>query len=116
MSSDLNIVRMNSQNQILINIIAEGEEHLISTYMNEYRSLMYLIQDKLYPDSFGECGGMGRCATCQIKVEPINGILSMDRNEASTLSRHGIADPCTRLSCQILIEASLNSCTIVVLD
>lgn len=107
---------MNSQNQIVINIIAEGKEHLISTYRNEYRSLMSLIQDKLYPDSFGECGGMGRCATCQIKVEPINEISGMGRNEASTLSKHGIADSCTRLSCQILIEASLNGSTIIVLD
>ena len=105
---------MNRQDQILITIISEGEEHLIETYPNEYRSLMALIKDKLYPDGFGECGGLGRCATCIIRSQQ-QGIAGMDRNESTTLSKLDIDDPFVRLSCQLLIDANLHHTIIVVL-
>lgn len=107
---------MNNKDTILIRILFEGEEHLISTYQNEYRSLMVLIRDKLYPDSFGECGGMGRCATCKIQLNHAHEIVGMDRNESSTLGKQGITDPSIRLSCQLLIDAALHNTTIVIVD
>ena len=76
---------MDKQDEILIKIISEGEEQLISTCKNEYRSLMVLIKDKLYPDGFGECGGLGRCATCIVRLE--KEITGMERNESTTLSK-----------------------------
>ena len=106
---------MNKQETISINIVLDGEEHPISTYRNEYRSLMALIHDKLYPDGFGECGGMGRCATCQVRLDNVQAIRGLDRNEYSTLSKQGISDPSIRLSCQLLIDASLHGLTVTVL-
>lgn len=103
---------MNNKDQILIRIISESGEHLISTYRNEYRSLMALIRDKLYPESFGECGGQGRCATCMVKLDVINEIPDQDRNEPATLSKKGINDPAIRLSCGLLVDMTLNNATI----
>ena len=105
---------MDKQDEILIKIISEGEEHLISTYNNEYRSLMVLIKDRLYPDGFGECGGMGRCATCIVRLE--KELTGMERNESTTLSKQGITDPSVRLSCQLLIDAALHHAIVVVLS
>lgn len=107
---------MNNQETIQIRIISNGEDHLINTYRNEYRSLMVLIQDKFYQDTFGECGGMGRCATCQVQLNDAKKVVDMDRNEFSTLSKQGITDSSIRLSCQLLIDASLHEATITVLD
>ena len=36
--------------------------------INEYRSLMQLITDRIYVDGFGKCKGVGRCETCLINV------------------------------------------------
>jgi len=105
---------MDKQDEILIKIISEGEEQLISTCKNEYRSLMVLIKDKLYPDGFGECGGLGRCATCIVRLE--KEITGMERNESTTLSKQGIANPYIRLSCQLLVDASLHDCTVIILN
>lgn len=106
---------MDKQDEIVIRIISEGEEQLISTYKNEYRSLMVLIKDKLYPDGFGECGGMGRCATCMVQLESVQDIAGMERNESTTLSKQGITDPSVRLSCQLLVDEALHHATVVVL-
>lgn len=107
---------MDNHNEILLKIICEGNGHSINTYKNEYRSLMVLIKDRFYPDVFGECGGMGRCATCLVRLIAVKEIPGMDRNESSTLSKQGIIDPCIRLSCQLFVDASLHECTILILD
>ena len=107
---------MKNHNEIVINIATGGEIHSVSTFRNEYFSLMELIKDKIYPDGFGECGGMGRCATCQVKFENAHLIIGMDRNESSTLSKQGITDQSVRLSCQLLVDAALHNTTVVVLD
>jgi len=107
---------LDNRNEILLKIICEGYEHSVNTYRNEYRSLMMLIKDRFYPDGFGECGGMGRCATCMVRLVAAKEISGMDRNELSTLTKHGIIDRCIRLSCQLLVDTSLHDCTIVILD
>jgi len=107
---------MNSPDPVCMQIVCGMDEFSVSTYRNEYRSLMALIRDKLCPDGFGECGGMGRCATCQVQLINANAPADMDRNEQSTLGKYGISDPATRLSCQLLVDAALHQATVVVLD
>ncbi len=107
---------MDNRNEIILKIICEGDEHPVNTYRNEYRSLMVLIKDRFYPDGFGQCGGMGRCATCMIRVVTAQEISGMNRNESSTLSKQGIIDPCIRLSCQLLVDESLHDSTIIIFD
>lgn len=102
-------------NEIIIKVIVGEDEHIVSTFRHEYRSLMALIEDKLYPDGFGECGGMGRCATCQVQLKDVEAPVDMDRNELSTLHKQGIFDAGTRLSCQLLVDEGLHNGTVVVL-
>lgn len=107
---------MSNRDVIQLKILYEGEEYIIHTYQREYRSLMHLIQDKLYPFDFGECGGMGRCATCQVRLgQPVVNN-SMDRNESSTLSKFDVTDPTIRLSCQLLVDKELDNIPITVIS
>ena len=80
----------------------------INTYPGEYRNLMSLLKDRLCLDSFGECGGMGRCGTCMIKTEyAFIHQANSQSNETSTLLKKGIMEITIRLSCQILITTFL---------
>lgn len=101
---------------ISIRVVTGESECVVNTFRNEYRSLMSLIQDKLCPDGFGECGGMGRCATCRVQLKSKHTPVALERNEQSTLSRSGICDPSIRLSCQLLIEPALHDSTVILLD
>lgn len=49
-------------------IFCEGEEHRVRAYPNEYRDLRELIVDQFNLDTFGQCGGNGRCATCMVQI------------------------------------------------
>lgn len=103
--------------EIVLTITYNLETHIIKTYRNEYRNLMVLLKDKLDPEVFGECGGMGRCGTCLIAITGPSGNLNESyRNEQSTLSKMGVSDLATRLSCQIQIDEDLNNATIELLD
>lgn len=94
----------------------DGETRTISTYKNEYNSLMELLSDKLYAEGFGECGGMGRCATCMVSIsQSVNALEGMERNEAATLVKMGISEPNVRLSCQIVVGEGLSGAEVTVL-
>jgi 2Fe-2S ferredoxin len=99
---------------ILIKVIACGEEQVLTTFKHEYRSLMALLNDKLYLEGFGECGGQGRCATCLVEIKDGKHLKSMDRNEQATLSRLGIDNASQHLSCQLLIDETLHQVTVII--
>lgn len=81
---------------------------LVETNADEYRNLMVLIKDKLCIEGFGECGGMGRCATCTVTATGLSGqALSKERNEAATLEKINRNTGKIRLSCQIYITKDL---------
>lgn len=107
---------MNDTGQIQVKIIWNEEEYIVTTRRNEYRSLMVLIKDRFYSYDFGLCGGMGRCATCMVRLYAERDIPGMERNETATLSRQGVTDPAIRLSCQLYVHESLHDCTVVVPD
>ena len=103
--------------RINFTVIEDSIENEIETYNHEYKNLMFLLKDKLYLDSFGECGGMGRCATCVIKIQGLTGeAVIKDRNEPVTLSKFGLTDKNFRLSCQILINQDLNDVEIELME
>ena len=78
---------------------------------------MFLLRDTLGLDSFGECGGVGRCATCVINAEGITGdSFIKERNEPTTLKKMGYEEESTRLSCQLYITPDLDGATITILD
>ncbi len=105
------------QNKITFSIFYDDQEFQIQTYGREYRNLKDLIQDKVYPDNFGECGGMGRCATCMVEIEGLEGEAAlMKRNEVTSLERAGKAKAAVRLSCQIEIDDNLSNTHVRVLE
>jgi 2Fe-2S ferredoxin len=106
-----------TRNTIKISVIESGVGKSIETYDAEYRNLMELLKDKLNLECFGECGGMGRCATCIIKIEGVNGdSMVKDRNEPTTLLKSGLMDQDLRLSCQIMVSHDLDDAIISIID
>ncbi|TDG35902.1 2Fe-2S iron-sulfur cluster binding domain-containing protein [Pedobacter changchengzhani] len=95
---------------VKIKIDYEGFLHEVETFPNEYRSLMALIFDRISPDDFGDCLGMGKCATCLVQIKnQHHPLTTFDRNEQTTLKKHGILEDGFRLSCQLQIDENLNN-------
>ena len=95
---------------IVVTVVYDEEEFELTTYTNEYRNLMMLIFDKMYVEDFGECGGMGRCATCVIEIlESSVQLPDSDRNENATIKKTGISESNIRLACQIPITPLLHN-------
>jgi len=89
------------------------EEYVVKTYLNQYRNLMVLINNNIYLEDFGECGGQGRCATCMVRVSGLKGNAGkMERNEKATISKLGFWESNLRLSCQLLINSELHNAVI----
>ena len=99
--------------EISITIIKAGEVNLVKTYLHQYRNLMVLLNNSICLENFGECGGQGRCATFMVKAVGLKGnATTMERNEAATIGKAGLADEAIRLSCQLLINEDLNGAVI----
>lgn len=99
---------------ISLTVNLEGEIYHLKTYANEYRNLMMLIYDRIGPEDFGDCLGMGKCGSCLIEIASEVVLSSYDRNEETTLQRAGTAYG-SRLACQILIDEHINGLTVKVL-
>lgn len=103
--------------KIRFTVTGSGTIHKIETYIHEYPNLMFLLRDKLFLDDFGECGGVGRCATCVIRLNGMEGnALKKDRNEPATLSKLGYTAENIRLSCQLYITTDLEDSQIEILE
>lgn len=102
---------------ITFTVIENGIQTPITTPHGSYPNLMYLLKEELQLESFGECGGVGRCATCVVTTKGVTGAsLIKERNEPNTLEKLGYSDEATRLSCQIYITSDLNGAEITVLE
>lgn len=102
---------------ITINIIYDGQKYIVNTFTHEYRNLMVLLNNSIFLEGFGECGGQGRCATCMVRVTGLNGTANnMDRNENATIVKTGLVDVTVRLSCQLLINADLHEAVIEIVS
>jgi 2Fe-2S ferredoxin len=100
-----------------IKVLCAGDEYILQVHKNEYRSLMVLLKDKISPDDFGQCGGMGRCGTCLVRIfKPAGDSLLSFRNEQVTLKKMGISDPGIRLSCNIQADDDLRNVIVELLD
>jgi 2Fe-2S ferredoxin len=101
------------KNSIQFTFIESGVVTTIETTVGAYRDLMVLLNDKLYLDNFGECGGMGRCATCVVKTDGIKGKTNnKERNEPTTLHKMGYTENNIRLACQLMITEDLDGAII----
>lgn len=105
------------ESTISFNVNGEFGVHTIDTYEGEYRSLMMLLYEKLFPEDFGECRGMGRCGTCLIKIQYLTKPLTLlNRNENTTLEKMGVRAADIHLACQILVDESLKGTEIMILS
>lgn len=103
--------------EIHLTVLENNSKIPIVTYVGEYANLMFLLRDTLYLDAFGECAGMGRCATCIIKITGLTGkSIIKERNEPVTLSKIGFVDESIRLSCQLLVTKDLNNTEIELIE
>ncbi|MGC4232109.1 MAG: 2Fe-2S iron-sulfur cluster-binding protein [Niabella sp.] len=107
---------MTAGEKIGFTVVEYGNSREIEACENEYRNLMVLINDQVYPEGFGECGGQGRCATCMVRIEggDVSLLSERHRNEESTLGKKGACSANVRLSCQIMINSLLNGATVYI--
>lgn len=98
--------------------VIDNEQHYpIKTKYGSYPNLMFLLKEQLSLDSFGECGGVGRCATCVVKAAGIKGNSAIkERNEPATLRKLGYKEETVRLSCQLYITKDLEGSAITLLE
>lgn len=102
---------------IFFTIIYQEEEIKVATYEGEYRNLMILINEKIYVEDFGECKSIGRCGTCLVETECLSASSEiMERNEKATLEKSAIKKQNLRLSCQLMINDSLQNARIKVVE
>ena len=98
-------------------ILHDGDQIQVATYEGEFRNLMMLINEKMYVEDFGECKGIGRCGTCLIIAEGLDNSASvMERNEKSTLQKCTAQYKNLRLSCQVMINESLQNAVIKIIE
>ena len=103
----------------MIQFTVTQDEHSypVEVRHGSYPNLMFLLKEQLGLDFFGECGGVGRCATCIVKTIGITGNSAIkDRNEPNTLQKLGYTENSIRLSCQLYITKDLDGAEITVLD
>jgi 2Fe-2S ferredoxin len=89
-------------------VLKQGDEEIrVKTYPREYADLRMLIKDYLKRDDFGQCTGMGRCATCMVTISSnINPLLSQN-NRFSNLRLKKDPGRAVKLSCQVIVNDEL---------
>jgi 2Fe-2S ferredoxin len=104
--------------KIAFNVRYGRKDYYIETSKREYKNLMELMKDKIYPDGFGECGGQGRCGTCLVYLpsDANQARRTTVGNEATTLSKMNVDDPNLRLCCQVPVDEALQNLTISILN
>lgn len=102
---------------IQFTVIENKQRYPIKVMHGSYPNLMFLLKEQLSLDSFGECGGAGRCATCVVRAIGIKGNSAVkERNEPATLQKLGHSEETIRLSCQLYITKDLEESEITVLE
>ncbi|MCW2119303.1 2Fe-2S iron-sulfur cluster-binding protein [Flavobacterium sp. 7A] len=102
---------------ISFTVIDNDQRFPIKVRRGCYPNLMFLLKEEMGLDSFGECGGVGRCATCVVRAIGIKGIsANKERNEPNTLEQLGYDEKNIRLSCQLFITSDLEGTEITILD
>ena len=92
----------------------DGTPHEVE--VPEGLSVMRGAVDNNIPGIDADCGGECACATCHVYVEPEwldkTGLPEPGSQEASMLSFAAVAQPNSRLSCQIRMRTELDGLTV----
>ncbi|WP_366185957.1 hypothetical protein [Flavobacterium ovatum] len=109
---------MKNQLPLISFTVIENEQRFpIKVKHGSYPNLMFLLKEELSLDSFGECGGVGRCATCVVQAIGVKGKSAIkERNEPNTLELLGFTEETIRLSCQLYITEDLEGAEITITE
>ena len=86
----------------------EGEQATVDAEAG--LTVMELVRDAGFGDSFGLCGGVRSCATCHVYVDPAfaDRLPAMSDEESDLLDGSDDRRPNSRLSCQIPFGENLD--------
>lgn len=105
-----------NNHDIVFTVRYSGDEYQLKTYWGEYRTLRLLIENKLNIRGFGQCGGMGRCASCLIEIVDLNDKSTfLSRTEHTSFRRTIRKYSIVRFACQIPVNDDLANVTIKIL-
>ena len=97
-------------------VLKQGDEEIrVKTYPREYADLRMLIKDYLKRDDFGQCTGMGRCATCMVTISSNIEQAIAPNGRLSSLRLTKDAGRAVKLSCQVIINDELANKSISIL-
>lgn len=86
----------------------EGEQSTVEAEAG--LTVMEIVRDAGFGESFGMCGGVCSCATCHVYVDPAfaDRMPAITDDENELLDSSGYRQPNSRLSCQIPFGEALN--------
>ena len=101
---------------IRLNVIdREGKKTTID--IEEGTTIRDAIEEKLFPDNYGVCGGNCACGTCQVHVTPsdFEKLKAAEEDEISTLKEEAIKPTVhSRLGCQVELKKEYNNITVTI--
>jgi len=97
-------------------IVTTREGEALSLEASTGLSLMEAIRDGGIDELLALCGGCCSCATCHVKVEPafLPKLPTMSDDESDLLDGSDHRDETSRLSCQIVVDDSLDGLRITI--
>ena len=98
----------------LIVVTREGEEREIEGQTG--MSVMELIRDAGFDELLALCGGCCSCATCHVHVDPAftDKLPKMTEDENDLLDSSDHRDETSRLSCQLVMDDSLDGLRVTI--
>ena len=101
---------------IRLNVI-DREGKTTALDIEESTTIRDAIEEKLFPDSYGVCGGNCSCGTCHVHVIPsdFGKLQAVGEDEMSTLKESAIKPTAhSRLGCQIELKKEHNNITVTI--
>lgn len=97
-------------------IVTTRERNELSITADNGLSLMEVIRDSGVDELLALCGGCCSCATCHVKIEPsfLPRLPVMSEDESDLLDSSDHRDETSRLSCQIVVDDSLEGMRIAI--
>jgi len=93
----------------------EGHQTIID--IEEGTTIRDAIEDELFPDNYGVCGGCCACGTCHVFVKPsdFDKLTAKEEDEIATLESLALEpNQYSRLGCQVEFKKEYNNMTVTI--
>ena len=105
-----------NRNIIEFKVCYSNEEYHLKTHWGEYRTLRLLLKNKMNIPNFGQCEGLGRCASCLVEFVDLEKETSFLRRSEHTNTQKMIKNySIVRFACQIPVTNDLANVTVKIL-